>query len=167
MRNDWPSFTTIREKRVFSQYVRGTPKGQPRPRAFVRGGRASVYEAGTAEGWKAQVAAACAKIEGARFAGPLLVKLVFYMPRPKGHFRTNGDLKANAPLILHTSKPDVDNLAKSVLDALTGIHAWTDDDQVCALNVRRYYESARNGQQDFPPGCQLVISQLIEKEVAL
>ena len=43
--------------------VYGEPKGQPRPRAFAKpigGGKfsARVYDAGTAEGWKSQIAQA-------------------------------------------------------------------------------------------------------------
>lgn len=34
-------------------------------------------------------------------------------------------------------KPDVDNIAKNVLDALTG-HAWDDDTQVVDLRVKKF-----------------------------
>lgn len=158
----------IRPKRLFSAFVKGTPKGQPRPRAFVRGGRAAVYDPGTAEGWKSEIAVACAGLEGARLALPLQVRLAFYMPRPKSHFRTNGLLKPTAPEFLHTGKPDVDNLAKAVLDCLTSIRAWHDDAQVCELIVRRYYESDHyEGKQFCPPGCQIQINQLSEEEIAV
>lgn len=39
------------------------------------------------------------------------------------------------------SKPDVDNIAKAVLDALTGI-AWQDDARVWRLSVERVYARA-------------------------
>lgn len=138
----------------------GLPKGQPRPRAFVRNGRAAVYDAGTAEGWKGDVARACKELEGRWLIHPLAVSLTFYMPRPKSHYRTNGNLKDSSPMFLHDSKPDADNLAKAIMDALTGIHAWQDDDQVCELTVLKRWEIPHTEA----PGCAIRISELKEHE---
>jgi len=151
---------TIRTSFVGSWLVKGVPKGQPRPRAFVRGGRAAVYDPGTAEGWKGEIARACADLEGRCLHAPLAVGLAFYMPRPKSHFRSNGKLKDSSPVYIHDGKPDVDNLAKAVLDALTGIHAWLDDAQVCEMRVTRHYESPERKS----PGCLIRISELAEME---
>ena len=134
--------------------VLGLPRAQPRPRAFVRGGRAAVYDCGTAEGWKSDVARACWEIEGRCLFGALGVRLTFYMPRPKSHYRANGFLKTSAPMIIHNQKPDVDNLAKAVLDAMTGIQAWRDDAQVCELTVSRRWEIP--GKES--PGCLIRIN---------
>ena len=41
--------------------------------------------------------------------------------------------------IPHTSKPDRDNLDKACLDALTQLQLWSDDDQVCAGEVSKWY----------------------------
>lgn len=164
MRNTIPE-TTIQRTPLHAFRANGIPKGQPRPRAFVRGGRAAVYDPGTAEGWKSCIAVACAEIEGALIAAPLSVTLTFFLPRPKSHFRTNGMLKPSVPAFIHDGKPDADNLAKAVLDALTGIRAWADDDQVCELVVRKYWESDHNGAQSHPPGCAIRISELREVEL--
>lgn len=37
-----------------------------------------------------------------------------------------------------TKKPDLDNCAKAILDALNGV-AWHDDSQVVCLSVNKYY----------------------------
>jgi Holliday junction resolvase RusA-like endonuclease len=137
-------------------FVSGEPKGQPRPRAFARkfGGvtHARVYDPGTAEGWKSQVAiAARPHLPTAPLRGPLSVSLRFHFPRPKAHLRANGDLKDSAPNY-HTSKPDCDNTAKAVLDALTHLGVWQDDKQVCELVVIKQYFTA--------PGCSITIQQL-------
>jgi crossover junction endodeoxyribonuclease RusA len=143
----------------------GTPKGQPRPRAFVRGNRAAVYDPGTAEGWKSCIAVAAKDMENHLLAVPLSVTLTFFMPRPKSHFRTSGQLKPSAPQYMHVGKPDADNLAKAVLDALTAIRVWQDDDQVCELVVRKYWEGERNGTAMHPPGCVIRISEMREVEL--
>lgn len=151
---------TIRSVLVGTWHAKGVPKGQPRPRAFVRGGRAAVYDPGTAEGWKGEIARACADLEGRCLIAPLSVMLVFRMPRPKSHFRSNGELKDSAPFAIHDGKPDLDNLEKAVLDALTGIRAWRDDSQVCEMRSSRYYEHPGK----MSPGCVIRISELMEVE---
>lgn len=130
-------------------FIAGEPKGQPRPRAFARGGKARVYDPGTAEGWKGQVALAARP-----YLPPVLidaavgVQLDFFLPRPRGHFGRRG-LKPSAPEY-PIGKPDLDNLAKAVLDALVAIGFLRDDRLVRRLSVSKHY--AENA-----PGCHLRI----------
>lgn len=86
--------------------------------------------------------------------GPLCVNLTFYFPRPKGHLRTNGELKPNAPK-WHTTKPDRDNSDKAVLDALTNLGIWGDDKQVCDGRIRKLY-----AEKTF--GCLIEIKDALE-----
>lgn len=160
MRNTIPE-TTIQRTPLHLIRANGMPKGQPRPRAFSRGGKAAVYDPGTAEGWKGAVALAASVLEGAGIFTPLSVTLTFYLPRPKSHYGAAGKLKPSSPVFIHDSKPDADNLAKAVLDALTNIRAWLDDDQVCELVVRKYWEQPGT----HAPGCMIRISELREVEV--
>ena len=89
-----------------SFFVSGEPKGQPRPRAFARkmGGKfvARVFDAGTAEAWKSCIAAAAAQHKPAEpIAGPVRLRLCFYLARPKGHHpsgRIDRGLRATSPL---------------------------------------------------------------------
>jgi Holliday junction resolvase RusA-like endonuclease len=119
-------------------YAVGIPKGQPRPRAFSRGGHARVFDPGTAEIWKSDIAAAVRdKLPAQPLEGPLHVDMKFYFPRPKSHFTKKGK-RPEAPK-WQTGKPDADNLAKAVLDALTILRVWNDDTQVCKLDVRKFY----------------------------
>lgn len=138
---------------MISFYANGIPKGQPRPKAFSRGGRASVYDPSTAEGWKSQVAmAAKDSLPESPLTGPLRMELYFYFPRPKGHFRTGkraSEVKDNAPLF-HVSKPDSDNLAKAVMDAMTQLGFWMDDSQVSQLLISKAYSSPL-----VPAGCKI------------
>ena len=156
-----PSEVTLQRVELYTFRANGMPKGQPRPRAFSRNGRASVYDPGTAEGWKGAVAQAAAVLEGAGLHTPLAVTLTFYMPRPKSHYRSNGTLKPTSPVFMHDHKPDADNLAKAVLDCLTSIRVWLDDDQVCELTIRKYWEQP----QTHAPGCVIRIAELQEVEL--
>jgi Holliday junction resolvase RusA-like endonuclease len=136
-------------------FAEGLPKGQPRPKAFSRGGHARVYDPGTAEGWKSAVAVAAKPfLPAIPLIGPVKLELWFQMPRPKAHYRTGkngGFLRPDAPT-LHVGKPDCDNLAKAVLDALTHLRIWHDDAQVWRLTVQKSYDGDR-------PGCEITITQ--------
>jgi Holliday junction resolvase RusA-like endonuclease len=132
----------------------GLPKGQPRARATIRGRHAGVYDPGTANEWKHAVADAWRLSSRPVLTGPLMVQLWFYFPRPKNHFRTGknaAQLKDSAPKY-HTNKPDLDNLAKAVLDELTRIGAWKDDAAVCHLQCVRLWAEGERTQ-----GCTITI----------
>ena len=71
---------------------------------------------------------------------PLRIIIVFYLPRPKYHFRTGKIkhlLKPNHP-ILHSKIPDLDNLVKFVCDALNGVF-YKDDGQISQLKAEKLY----------------------------
>lgn len=135
---------------MISFFVSGTPKPQPRPRAYVRGGHAGVYDCGTANGWKYLVAVrAHETIRALTEASPMLADkpialyIDLFLPRPKSHYyqtkSRNGQLREDAP-IWHTSKPDADNFAKAVMDALGDSRlVWSDDAQVCFLQTTKQY----------------------------
>jgi Holliday junction resolvase RusA-like endonuclease len=68
--------------------------------------------------------------------GPVAVELAFRLPRPKGHHGARG-LRPSAP-VWPAVKPDLDKLARAVLDALAGI-VIADDALVVDLGVRKRY----------------------------
>ena len=127
-------------------FATGTPKGQPRPRAFSRGGRAAVYDPGTAEGWKGQVALAWRDTGHQKMADAPAYKVLlrFRFPRPKSHFNSKEELKPTAP-VWFTGKPDSDNLGKAILDALTTLGIWKDDALVVELCVSKKYAEQNSG----------------------
>jgi len=72
--------------------------------------------------------------------GAISVSMVFTMPRPKSHYRSgkySHILKDNAPMV-HVSKPDIDNLIKFYLDAMTGSF-WKDDCTICTIEASKIY----------------------------
>lgn len=137
--------------------VYGDPKGQPRPKAFSRGGHASVYDPKTAEGWKSQIAMAVKEknANGLMIEGPVRLIIRAYFSRPKSHYRTgkNSHLLRNDAPHFHTNKPDFDNLEKAVADALTHLGLWKDDSQVAQNCTEKIYTN------DAPPGAIIDIME--------
>jgi len=66
------------------------------------------------------------------FTGPVDVEIAAVFAMPKSWSKKKRDAMACS---LHTQKPDADNIAKAVLDALSAF--WTDDAQVAVLRVRK------------------------------
>lgn len=69
--------------------------------------------------------------------GPLKCTLRFTFARPRSHSTSKGVLRRSAPR-LHVYKPDADNLAKFVLDALNGVY-YHDDSQIYCLTIEKTY----------------------------
>ncbi len=88
--------------------------------------------------------------------GPLEVTMMFYLPRPKAHFKkiqgryTNGELTARAPFY-PTTRPDTQKLARGTTDALTGI-LWRDDSQIVVEHLTKHYGE--------PARCEITIIEL-------
>lgn len=152
--------------------VPAVPVAQPRPRAVLAHGGmgARVHEVthvknkATGErkphpiaAFKATVRqAAEAAHRGPPLEGPLRLSLLFLMPRPKSMCWK----KRPTPRAFHECKPDADNLAKSVKDALSGL-VWRDDAQVAWLVARKLYASGSE-----QPGVLCEIRQVAEGEAA-
>jgi Holliday junction resolvase RusA-like endonuclease len=70
---------------------------------------------------------------------PLAVALTFYIKPPQAIAKVKKNRSAleneSLPVV---KKPDLDNLEKSVLDAING-YAWVDDNQVTELNSKKLY----------------------------
>lgn len=138
-------------------FVQGVPVPKGSAKAFYNKhlGRAQVVQdnADKQKPWASAIhytaqQAGCRPIQGA-----VRVELAFHMPRLKGHFRANGEVKANAP-VHHTKKPDSDKLTRCVFDALTGV-AWMDDSQVANYSARKFYSDT--------PGVEIEVVELADK----
>ena len=135
-------------------FVAGEPKGQPRARAFARNGMVRMYDPATAEGWKACIADEWRRSVPAmpKIQTPVCLTLSFFMPRPKSHSNSKGILKPSSPKF-YAKKPDADNLGKAVMDCLTQLKAWDDDDQVVILKVVKQFADGGN------TGCQINLKE--------
>lgn len=118
-------------------------RGQGRPRACVRAGHASVYKADADRAFEASLRRA---FEAARRLAGLPeepaggeVSVAVRCSSPKAR----GPRGSEQPFV---QRPDADNVAKSVLDALNGV-AWRDDSQVTDLWVRKMRRRADSGRR--------------------
>jgi Holliday junction resolvase RusA-like endonuclease len=120
--------------------VPGPPVGKGRPRFARRGAFVSTYTPAATANYESRVALA-AHLSGAPKVPddvPVSVDVLAVFARPKRL------LRASDPdgLIPHLSKPDSDNVLKSVLD---GLKAILRDEQVADAIVRKRY-AERGGQ---------------------
>lgn len=75
--------------------------------------------------------------DAASFERPLQCAMTLTFARPKSHLTSKGALRKGVP-DRHIYKPDTDNLAKFVMDALNGVY-YKDDSQVYQLTVLKRY----------------------------
>lgn len=77
--------------------------------------------------------------------GPLDVHLTFTLPRPKSHYRTgrNAHLLRDSAPVAPAVRPDIDKLARAVLDAIGSAGYWADDSQVVRLTAEKTYPAGR------------------------
>lgn len=115
--------------------VLGDPVPQPRPRVSTAGGfaRAYVPKQHPVHAYRQAVAAAARAAGLTQTGDPLNVVIDAVFRRPKSHLNKAG-VKATAPTL---PRPDVDNVAKAVLDALQDVIG--DDTNVSRLVVEKSY----------------------------
>lgn len=118
------------------------PRGQGRPRIGVIAGHAMAFKDSKSREHETTLRAMCSQFRPkdssgnvVQLQGPIQVVIVATLPRPAAlcHLSKRA---GNAPLVdararWSTSKPDVDNIAKGVLDAMRDW--WADDRQVAVL----------------------------------
>ena len=114
-------------------FVPGKPYGKSRPRTRVVGNYATIYTEPKALAKEAFIRECCALQNGTvePMCGYISVTIEAIFPIPKQTSKKNtalmlsGELKPNI-------KPDLDNIAKTVCDALNG-YAFIDDKQIVEL----------------------------------
>jgi len=119
---------------VYHFFVEGEPKAQPRPR---KGKYGNFYNPGSADSWKdALQSTVLMQKKKPVIAGPVLVTLCFLFHKAG----IAGERR-------HTATPDIDNLQKSTLDALTAMRLWRDDALVYSVSARKLWTSGPSGAE--------------------
>lgn len=118
--------------------IPGEPRGKARPRVNTTTHRAYTPEDTKQYERTVQYSYLSAYPSCGRFHnGPCSVQICAYFAIPKTWPRWKRQ-RAMSGQLLPEKKPDCDNIAKAVLDALNGI-AYKDDSQVTALVVTKRY----------------------------
>lgn len=115
--------------------VPGDPVPQPRPRVSTRGGFGRAYVPSThpVHRYRKSVAACAVNAGLTATDQPISVIIDAVFVRPKSHMNKSG-IKPAAPKL---PRPDVDNVAKAVLDALQDVIG--DDTNVARLVIEKSY----------------------------
>lgn len=134
-------------------FVPGAPIGKGRPRAARRGAGVVMFTPEKTAGYEALVAAAASNAmraeAGPLFTGPLEAVLEMRIPIPASWSKAH-KAAALAGTELPTSKPDIDNVAKAILDACNGV-VFRDDAQVVMLTATKLFSEM--------PGVRVVIRE--------
>jgi Holliday junction resolvase RusA-like endonuclease len=144
---------------VITFEVRGLPAPQGSKRPVRLGtGRIGMVESSKAVGpWREAVRAEAQNVIQVPFGGPVRVHLIFWLVRPKSHYRTgrNAHLLRDSAPVWPDGKPDVDKLARATMDGLTESGAWKDDAQVVLLTAAKRYRDM--------PGCEIRIDDMSDE----
>lgn len=126
----------------FECVIPGAPIGKGRPRATTMGGHVRLYTPKRTADWE-RSSAFIMKNEwrSAPLDQVCQVSIVAVFPRPKRLLRK----KDPSHRLWHSSKPDIDNVCKSVLDSLVMGGVIRDDTQVVDLNAMSVYASKTEG----------------------
>ncbi len=134
--------------------VLGHPEPAGSKRAFPfkrRDGRIGVAVSDAnprAKGWKQSIACIAAE-EMAKLQlpvgkplldGPLMVRFIFYVMRPQGHWgsgKNSAVLKPSAP-VRPTTRPDLGKLVRGAQDACTGV-VYVDDSLIVEEHHAKFY----------------------------
>lgn len=124
------------EKYIFK--IDGEPIPKGRPRFVVRGNFVQTYTPSkTKEAEKSIIDQLKKQYKKEPLNGPCMVKITFAFGVPKSYSK-----KKRAQIeeegFLHYHKPDADNVAKLVLDAMNKI-VFEDDCQITALSIQKTY----------------------------
>ncbi len=126
----------------FDCLIPGPPIGKGRPRAAKMGGHIRLYTPKKTADWE-RSAALLARNAWMRPPSDDYCKLevVAVFPRPKRLLRK----KDPETRVWHGSKPDIDNVVKSVADSLVMAGVIRDDTQVVEIHATKVYASKIEG----------------------
>jgi len=130
--------------------VVGQPVPKSRPRVVTKGKRRFAFTPKKVKEWEKTVKEEAAKHFERPFAWPVVVTITFYMSRPKSRRLDHWV----------TTTPDLDNLEKSILDALNEV-AYTDDKLVVVKSSSKRYVT------DGDPRVEIAVTPILDQRSLL
>lgn len=140
-RNDFISYKELMRGTMWLGTIVIVPEAQKQTRFVFRGGHPIAYDPSKKYKeliqWQLRPHAPKEMI-----LGPIDMNIYFYMPIPKGTSKIKQRLMQEGK-IYHIKRPDIDNLAYVVTNALKGI-VYKDDSQIVNLHLyKRYAEKPK------------------------
>lgn len=128
--------------RTISFVVQGEPVAKGRPRFSRRGSFIHTYTPEKTKDYEVLVQQNYAEQCNGEYAGdsPLIINIDAYFPIPKSVSKIRRQRMISNE-IMKTTRPDVDNVGKTICDALNGL-AWKDDSQIVEATIRKFYSDA-------------------------
>lgn len=117
--------------------VVGRPCGKGRPKFSRQGDFVRTYTPEKTVEYENLVRLAWVQSGGEKLQGVISATINCYFPIPKSVSKKK---RVAMDGEFYTKKPDCDNIAKVILDALNGI-AYDDDSQVASLRVKKLYDA--------------------------
>ena len=125
---------------MISFVVYGEPVAQGRPRFAHRGNFVTTYDPAKSREYKDTVYSVAVQHRPEKpLEGPLEMRIIAFKAIPKSFSRKKA-MEAVDGIIRPVTKPDLDNYAKGVKDALKGV-IWVDDSQVVRLVIEKRYSA--------------------------
>lgn len=126
--------------------ILGEPVAKGRPRATSFQGRARTYTPAKTRNYESHVREVAAgrmqELGLAPFRRPVEVEIGAVMPVPRS-WSAKKRAQAIAGVVAHVSRPDLDNIAKAVLDAVNGVVIEDDCQIVSMVSVKHYGEAPK------------------------
>ena len=120
--------------------VDGKPRGKDRPRFARKGKYICTYNSKQTQEYQSKVKIKaieqCNSIIDKNYSGKLKVLIKAFFKPNKSISKKQYKLLIGQPYL---KKPDIDNIAKIILDSLNNV-AYKDDNQVYDLKVYKYYD---------------------------
>jgi len=132
--------------------IKGKPLAKARPFFSTKGGKVRAFTPNTTTSYENLVKITAQTYFKTPLTGAISLSIHFLLPRPKYLYWKRKPMFA----CYCDKRPDIDNLAKAVIDGLNGV-AFKDDGQISVLHITKMYHSGDEG-----PRTEIEVEELNE-----
>lgn len=119
--------------------VPGEPKGKGRPKFSRQGKFVKTYTPETTVNYENWVKICFQEAKLSKLTGELKAEINCFFGIPNSYSKKKKEEAQNG-LIRPTKKPDIDNIAKIILDSLNGL-AYDDDKNIVSCQIDKWFDS--------------------------
>jgi len=119
--------------------IKGIPKVKKRPIFSTKGGKVRIYTPKTTATFENLVKIKAEEHFRHPLEGSICLAIRFYLPRPQRLIWKSKPM----PELFSDKRPDIDNLAKAVIDGLNSV-AFKDDGQIADLHITKKFHAGED-----------------------